>query len=73
MISLVMMAWTSPRPFKETSKIAMSGLWASGRCQGEFPLQPSTIPAYVVINGHVVYTIEIDELPDEAVQYDVEW
>ena len=36
------------------------------------PLQPSTIPAYVVINGHVVYTIEVDELPDEAVQYDVD-
>ena len=36
------------------------------------PLQPSTIPAYVVINGHVVYTIEMDELPDGAVQYDVD-
>ena len=36
------------------------------------PLQPSTIPAYVIINGQTVYTIEYEELPDEAVQYDVD-
>ena len=36
------------------------------------PLKPSTIPAYVIINGQIVYTIEFDELPDEAVQYDVD-
>ena len=36
------------------------------------PLKPSTIPAYVIINGQIVYTIEFAELPDEAVQYDVD-
>ena len=36
------------------------------------PLKPSTIPAYVIINGQMVYTIEFAELPDEAVQYDVD-
>jgi len=36
------------------------------------PLKPSTIPAYVIINGQIVYTIEFEELPDEAVQYDVD-
>ena len=38
----------------------------------DFALQPSTIPAYVVINGQTVYTIEFEELADEAVQYDVD-
>ena len=30
------------------------------------PLRPATIPAYVIVNGQPVYTLEQNELPDEA-------
>ena len=34
------------------------------------PQRAATIPAYVVVNGQVVYTIEAHELPEEAIQYE---
>ena len=34
------------------------------------PHRAATIPAYVVMNGRVVYTIDVDELPEEAIQYE---
>ena len=34
------------------------------------PLRAATIPAYVVLNGHVICTIEAHELPEEAVRYE---
>eukprot|EP00434_Breviolum_minutum_P039359 symbB.v1.2.034948.t1/scaffold4605.1/size37493/1 len=36
------------------------------------PLRPATIPAYVIVNGQPVYTLEQNELPDEAIQYDAD-
>ena len=39
------------------------------------PARPATIPAYVIDNGQPVYTLEHNELPDEAEQYgsDGDW
>ena len=34
------------------------------------PQRAATIPAYVVMNGQVVYTIDADELPEEAIRYE---
>ena len=34
------------------------------------PQRAKTIPAYVVMSGQVVYTIDVDELPEEAIQYE---
>ena len=34
------------------------------------PQRAATIPAYVVMNGQVVYTIDVGELPEEAIRYE---
>ena len=34
------------------------------------PLRAATIPAYVIVNGQIIYTIEFNELPSEAIEYD---
>ena len=39
------------------------------------PLRPATIPAYIVVEGQIIYTVEDHELPEEAVEYgnDGDW
>ena len=34
------------------------------------PQRAATIPAYVVMDGQEVYTIDVDELPEEAIRYE---
>lgn len=34
------------------------------------PVRAATIPAYVVLNRQLIYTVEPNELPEEAIQHE---